>query len=165
MLPFPPKQAFSRHQKNRFILITNNKNKNPSNLILSNDNNNSSLGGPNYDLTLLHPVNQITVNSPTPAVKFLRVFIDPKLDFKYHVNYISGKISTAMYFLRSSKKFLTPLALKALYFSLVHCHLIYALPIWSCTTNNILQPISKKQKIAVRLITGSKFNSHTEPLF
>ena len=152
-------------KKTHFLLFSPNKNINPSNVILNIDNNNSSPGDLNYDLTLLLPVNQINVNSPIPAVKFLGVFIDPKLDFKYHVNYISGKISTAMYFLRSSKKFLTPQALKALYFTLVHCHLIYALPIWSCTTNKILQPIVTKQKIAIRLITGSKFNSHTEPLF
>ena len=133
-------------KKTYFILFSPNRNHNPTNINIVIDNNNIPPTDPFYNPNLILPVMQITSQSPVPAVKFLGVFIDPKLDFKYHVNYVSGKISTAMYFLRTAQNFLTPAALKALYFTLVHCHLIYALPIWSCTTPNNLSVIIKKTK-------------------
>lgn len=56
-------------------------------------------------------------------------------------------------------------ALKTLYFSLIHCHLIYGIQIWSCTSPSIITTLFRKQKASIRVVTGSKYNSHTEPLF
>lgn len=113
----------------------------------------------------MRPIVQTTTNSDIPAVKFLGVFVDPNLNFKYHINYLSGKISKSLFFLRSAKNLLTPKSMKALYYTLVHCHLVYALPVWSCTTSNHLNIISIKQKIAIRQISNSPYNAHTEPIF
>jgi hypothetical protein len=103
--------------------------------------------------------------SVIPAVKFLGVFIDPNLNFKFHINHIVSKISKSLYFLRQSKHFLTPSALQSLYYSLIHCHLIYALPVWSCTYKSYLTSIIQIQKRAIRIISLSHYNSHTEPIF
>jgi hypothetical protein len=70
-----------------------------------------------------------------------------------------------MYFLRSAKNLLSEKALKALYYALVHCHLIYGILIWSCTGFSNLKGLVKKQKDAIRIVTCSHYNSHTEPLF
>jgi hypothetical protein len=109
------------------------------------------------------PMYQVNDQCEPPAIKYLGVFIDSKFNFRYHINHISNKLSRAFFFLRKSKHFLTPSALKSLYFSLIHCHLTYALPIWSSTLFSHLKPIVTKQKIAIRLITNSPFNAHTEP--
>jgi hypothetical protein len=121
----------------------------------------------NDDLPILpiSRMSQVTDQCETPAIKYLGVFIDPKFNFRYHINHISNKLSRASFFLRKSKHFLTPSAMKSLYFSLIHCHLTYALPIWSSSISSTLKPIITKQKIAIRLITNSPFNAHTEPLF
>jgi hypothetical protein len=111
------------------------------------------------------PLSQVNDQCDPPAIKYLGVFIDSKFNFRYHINHISNKLSRAFFFLRKSKHFLTPSALKSLYFSLIHCHLTYALPIWSSTLFSNLKSIVMKQKIAIRLITNSPFNAHTEPLF
>jgi hypothetical protein len=37
--------------------------------------------------------------------------------------------------------------------------------VWSCTNQNILNPLVAKQKMAVRLVFNAKYNAHTEPLF
>ena len=52
-----------------------------------------------------------------------------------------------------------------MYFSLFHSHLTYCLPVYSCTSTNNINSLHLKQKAAIRIITHSKYNSHTQPLF
>jgi hypothetical protein len=73
-----------------------------------------------------------------------------------------------MYFLRSAKNMLSEKSLKALYYSLVHCHLVYGVQVWSCDSQSFLKAsrvLRKKQKDAIRIISLSSYNAHTEPLF
>jgi hypothetical protein len=56
-------------------------------------------------------------------------------------------------------------ALKILYYSLFHCHIVYAIEIWSLASKNLINDIFLKQKAVVRTISGSKYNSHTAPIF
>jgi hypothetical protein len=117
------------------------------------------------NLNLMFTLEKVSSNSDIPAIKFLGIFIDQSLSFKYHVNFITSKISKAMYFLRTAKNLLTEKSLKSLYYALVHCHLIYGILIWSSTSYSNLKGLEKKQKDAVRIVTQSHYNSHTEPIF
>ena len=56
-------------------------------------------------------------------------------------------------------------SLKSLYYALVHPHLLYCINILGCTTTKNISRISKLQKKAIRIITKSKNNAHTIPLF
>jgi hypothetical protein len=100
-----------------------------------------------------------------PKIKFLGVLIDPNLTFKEHIQNITHKINSGLFFLRSVRNFMNERALKYMYYSLVHCHIIYAIHIYSCATESLLKPIFLKQKQAIRIITQNPYNSHTEPLF
>jgi hypothetical protein len=55
--------------------------------------------------------------------------------------------------------------MKAVYYSLFHSNLIYCIQIWSCTPRSNLLPISTLQKKAIRLISNSNYNAHSEPIF
>jgi hypothetical protein len=114
---------------------------------------------------LIFQIERVTSFSSTPAIKFLGLYIDPDLSFKFHINTISKKLSKSLYFIRSAKNILSHSAMKSLYYSLVHCHLIYGIQIWSCTSESNLQPLALKQKAAIRLINFASYNAHTEPLF
>jgi hypothetical protein len=91
--------------------------------------------------------------------------MDPQLNFKFHIKSIEKKISTGLYFLRTAKNKLTKKSIKLLYYSLIHCHLIYANHIWSCTSQSNLNVLIKLQKYAVRIVSAAGYNAHTEPLF
>ena len=108
---------------------------------------------------------RVDSNSEVPAMRFLGVYFDPSLNFKYHVKKLLSKLSRSLYTLRSVKNVLTPKSLKSLYYSLFHCHLIYALPIWSVCSQKLKKVISTKQKMAIRIISGLKYNAHTAPSF
>jgi hypothetical protein len=100
-----------------------------------------------------------------PAIKYLGVYFDQSLNFKYHISHISKKLSHALYSLRQVKNILPPNALRTLYYSLFHCHLVYAVEIWSNVPPSLLKPLFNKQKAAIRIISNKSYNAHTEPLF
>jgi hypothetical protein len=123
----------------------------------NNDNENSA--------TLKIPIERISIYSTIPAIKFLGVHLDPKLNFKYHLSQILKKISRALYIIQSTKNMLSEKSLKSLYYALVHSHLIYGIHIWSCTSASNLNGLEKIQKKAIRIVNKASYNSHTIPLF
>jgi hypothetical protein len=145
--------------KSKFLLISTSKVSPPVNIFINNNN-----VGQNDSKNIIK-LTQFFSTDPVPAIKYLGVFLDPQLNFKYHVDYISKKISQALFTLRTVKNFLPQQALKTLYFSLVHCHLVYAAEIWGSTLSSNLNVIFLKQKAALRIISGEKYNAHTEHLF
>ena len=52
-----------------------------------------------------------------------------------------------------------------IYNSLIKCHLEYACIAWGSNSSKKLDKIAKLQKKAVRIITNSKYNAHTDPIF
>jgi len=105
------------------------------------------------------------INSKIPAAKFLGVYFDQKLNFKTHIEKIKSKMSKSLFALRQVKNILSDSALLSLYFSTIHCHLVYGIQIWGSACQSLLTELYKKQKQAIRLISKAKYNSHTEPLF
>ena len=101
----------------------------------------------------------------TPAIKFLGVYFDPSLNFKFHISTLKKKLSCALYALRTVKNTLNQKSLLLIFNSIFHCHLLYAIQIWSCSRSGPINELFKMQKAAIRIIAGAKYNSHTEPLF
>ncbi len=132
------KNRLSLHpEKTKFMIFSDSVNvkKDPPQ-IYANYNN---FNGPE-DANLVYPIENITVNSTVPAIRYLGVYFDPQLNFKYHIKTISNKISRMLYFYRQVKNILTEKAKKCLYFTSIHSHLIFAIYIWSCTPDSNLTP-------------------------
>jgi hypothetical protein len=74
--------------KTKFILFSNSNvaHSLPCNIVVNYNN------AGNYDPNLIFSLEKITNNATLPAVKFLGIYIDPSLSFKYHINYISSKM-------------------------------------------------------------------------
>jgi len=128
--------------------------------ILCNNNNNDS-----NDPSLIKHLPIIANNDDIPAAKFLGIYFDSNLSFKYQISCLKKKLSKALYILRSVKNMLPKNSLKLIYYTVFHCHLIYAIQVWSCCPQNLLSDLFKLQKAAVRIICDKKYNEHTEPLF
>jgi len=126
--------------------------------------NNNDVGTMTEDPTLISEI--IFLNKEDePVIRFLGLFLDPHLTFKHHVSKIVSKVSKGLYILRTVKHMLPESALRTLYFTLINSHLIYALPAYGCADKAVLKPLIQIQKKAVRIISGSKWNAHCEPLF
>ena len=117
------------------------------------------------DPSLVREIDRIHNNGTEKAFKLLGVLLDENLTFSAHVNYIGKKISKSLYCIKKVKHLLPKAALKTLYYSMVHPHILYAITIYSCAAKTNLNPILLQQKKAIRLISNAKYNDHTAPLF
>jgi hypothetical protein len=79
-----------------------------------------------------------------PPTLAQHVLIDENLTWNPHINYIKSKISRAIFAINKVKNILPRSALKSLYYSMVHCHLIYGLLAWGKSKS--LDKIFKLQK-------------------
>lgn len=127
--------------------------------------NENDPGSANPNPNLKREITCINHQSDIPAIKFLGIFFDPALNFKYHISRLLIRLSKALFILKRCKNILSKKALVSLYYSTFHCHLLYGVLIYSSANSGLLNQISKKQKIAIRCISNSKYNSHTDPLF
>ncbi len=148
--------------KTKFMIFTKDESTIDFDSISINlDHNNDNQNDPN----LVHKLSYVNSRSETPAIKFLGVYLDPKLNFKYHIDMINKKISRSLFAINAAKHIIGGKALQTLYNSLVHSHLTYCSPIWGSAAASTLDKIVKQQKKALRIITNSKYNAHTAILF
>ena len=91
---------------------------------------------------------------------YLGIYIDKHLNWNAHISHVKRKIGHVSCILNKLKHFLPAHILKTIYNSLITCHFNYGLLIWGNKAHNLLKIL----KNAVRIITSSNFNAHTEPL-
>ena len=148
--------------KTKFVIFSKNDenlNFHDVNIVVNHNNDNQN----NEDL--ITKLSCVNINNDTPAIKFLGVYLDPKLNFKYHIDMIHSKISRSLYAINTAKHLIDKTALKTLYNSLIHSHLNYCIPIWGSAAKSHLNKLELQQKRAVRIISNSNYNAHTVPIF
>ena len=92
---------------------------------------------------------------------FLGIVLDKHLNWNEHLGSVRKKISKISGVICRLKHFLPQNILLTLYNSLVLPHLNYGILIWG----HKAQKLMNIQKKLVRIITNSRYNSHTDPLF
>jgi hypothetical protein len=92
---------------------------------------------------------------------FLGILLDEILKFKSHVRFLSNKISKTIGILNKLKHSLPSSALLNIYNALILSYLNYGTLIWGWQSHNLF----KLQKKALRTITNSHYNAHTDILF
>jgi Reverse transcriptase (RNA-dependent DNA polymerase) len=121
-----------------------------------------------FDQAKLTPLVRVYSNSPdisNRTYKLLGLYLDEHLSFDYHCDLISSKLAKSNFIMNRVKNFLPRDAMRTVYFSMIHSHLTYCLPIYSCTTAKNITKIEKAQKKAIRTVYGAKYNAHTANLF
>ena len=94
------------------------------------------------------------------SYKYLGVFLDDKLCWKPHIDYISNKISK-MCGIFSKLRYATNFhLLKSVYFALVASHLQYCNLVWGNAAQSILDPLKKIQNRIIRILSFAPFNCH-----
>lgn len=149
--------------KCKYIIFHRSKTKIPPNLppIVLNMNIIDEVANDN----LIIPLERIQNSNPTKFYKYLGILIDENLNFNFHIDLVCKKLSRALFCLNRVKHILEHKALKTLYFSLFHSHLLYCSIILNCTQQKNINRIFIMQKKAIRIITKSHYNAHTTPLF
>ena len=102
-----------------------------------------------------------TVIENVNEFNFLGVHLDSHMTWKSHTDKLALKLSKYTGILNKLKHYLPSYILRTLYFTLIHSHLNYAILTWGYKCNRL----NKLQKRLIRVVTSSKYNAHTDPLF
>ena len=98
-------------------------------------------------------------------VKFLGMQIDENLNWHEHIINTMNKIAKTLYIIKMVKNILPKQNLKTLYQTLIQPHLNYGISFWGGTHESHINKLVIQQKKIIRMITNSKYNDHTDPLF
>lgn len=146
--------SFSHHDYNSLISIMNAeilniKNWTESNRLTINISKTNAMiysnrNIPDYrNYPIVFDGNEINFTSNQ---KFLGVFIDNRLNFAKHVNYISKKISRNTGILYRIKRFLPRTARIQFYYSFIYHYLSYSILVWGATYETHLRNLVVQQK-------------------
>ena len=95
------------------------------------------------------------------SFNFLGLLLHGNMSWKPHIDLLSNKLAQCAGVLNKLKRFLPIHILRTLYFSMVQSRIMYCILTWGFDYYRI----EKLQKRFVRIISSSKYNAHSEPLF
>lgn len=97
------------------------------------------------------------------TVKFLGIYLDDKLSWEPHIEYISGRLSRVIFLIKNLKSYVPYKYIRSAYFAFFQSIISYGILLWgncSCVHNILLL-----QKKVVRVIAESHRLDHCKPLF
>ena len=120
-----------------------------------------------FDGMKLNRINDLNISinnellNKVECFSFLGITIDDKLNWKSHLSSLAMKLTRSNAVLSRLKNFLPTHILKLLYFSMFSAYLNYGILCWGFSSDHIF----KLQKKCIRIISKSKYNAHTDPIF
>ena len=115
------------------------------------------------DLPMLHIDNFEIVREN--VTRFLGIFIDEKLTWKYHIEHACNKVCKSIEIMYKSRNILSKRLMKQLYFSFFQSYLNYGSIAWASTNKSDLISLYRHQKHAIRIIYDKDRFAHTKALF
>ena len=97
--------------------------------------------------------------------QYLGLIFYSNLNWKPYLHELSKKVSRGIGVLYKTTYYVNRKILHQLYYSIIYPFLTYGLSIWGNTYSSTLKPLITLQKRAIRTITFSKPDEHSEPLF
>ena len=105
-------------------------------------------------------INEVQIDNVS-SFKFLGIMLNEHLTWKAHANMITIKLSKVVGIINKLKYVYPEAALMTLYTSLFLSHINYGLLLWG---TDIAKAFLLQKKM-IRIITGSEYRAHSEPLF
>ena len=114
----------------------------------------------NHDVKLL--IDGQAINE-VQKTKFLGIIIDNQLTWKWHINYIAGKIARGIGMLIKARQFLNKVGLMSLYYSFIYPYLTYCNHIWGATYKTRLKRLVILQNKAIRVLAQAGNRTSSDP--
>ena len=88
----------------------------------------------------------------TDHIKYLGVMIDDSISWKYHISFVSSRISRNTGIISRLRYYLSLKQLKQLYYNLIYPYISYAILAWGSAYQTHVKKIQTKQNHVIRLI-------------
>lgn len=100
---------------------------------------------------------------PEEAQRFLGLYLDSKLSWKYHVQKLESQLAKIIYVIKKLREELPLEALKSAYYGLFHSRMVYGIELWGGSTD--APNIFKLQKKVIRTMLKKRRRDSCKPLF
>ena len=98
-------------------------------------------------------------------IRFLGIWIDEDMTFSGHLSKLKSKLNSGIYALATCTKVVPFRVRKLIYHSLFESHLHFGSIIYGASNPKNLSAIETVQRKAIRVLTRSAYNAHSDPLF
>lgn len=112
--------------------------------------------------TMIFGLRQIPIANNTD-VRFLGVYLDPKLSWETHISHLCKKIATNIYVLRRLSEIVSRQVMGMAFHALIQSHVNYALLIWGHAPD--ASRVFALQRRAVRIISGMGYRDNCREAF
>ena len=102
---------------------------------------------------------------PSRFVKYLGILIDSNLNWSFHIEVLTTKLSRAIGMLSKIRHYVSKNTLRMIYFGIFSSLLTYGSQIWGQTKNKHVKRIENLQNKAIRVIHFAKFNAPSNQLY
>ena len=99
------------------------------------------------------------------VIKYLGVFIDESLTCWKQVEVVANKLRRANGALCKLRHYVSKNVILSVYYALFHSHMSYASQVWGLRQSTLTNRIFNLQKRAVRIMSFSERNAHSNPIF
>ena len=110
-------------------------------------------------------IERVGENCKENFVRFLGVWIDENMTFSGHLLKLKSKLTSGIYALATCTKVVPFRIRKLIYHSLFESHLHFGSIVYGSAGSKNLSAIETLQRKAVRVLTRSAYNAHSDPLF
>jgi len=105
------------------------------------------------------------VIAKSASCKYLGVYMDERLNWKIHVDYIFAKLIKFTGIFYKIRDFVPVACLKKLYFSFVYPHLLFGIEVYGVACDNVLDRLLKLNNRILRILLREKRDSHVRDLY
>lgn len=85
-------------------------------------------------------------------VKYLGIYIDENLNFKYHIDLLCTKVSKTIVIIAKLRHYANLQTIRQVYYALIYPHLLYGIVIWGNNYSSHLSKLQRKQNKIINLM-------------
>lgn len=113
--------------------------------------------------TMVFSLRNLVENTNKDSVKFLGVYLDSKLSWVQHINFLCKKMSTNIYLLRNIANNVSQKTLITAYYGLIHSSLSYAILVWGHSSHST--HVFSIQRKAIRIVYSLNYREDCRHAF
>ena len=95
--------------------------------------------------------------TPKSVIKYLGFFIDHKLTWKNHMQYVKEKLCTVRGILSKLRYYAPISVLRTLYFGIAYPHLHYGITSWGNSASKYITKVQVQQNFILKIMTKTSF--------
>ena len=98
-------------------------------------------------------------------VKYLGVYIDDKMNWSYHINYLTQHLQKSIGLICKIRHYVNEKTTRMLYYALVYSHLQYGITSWGFADAFYIKPLNTLHNNVLRILANCGYRTKLSPVY